>query len=213
MMIGISLITIAIIVIFIILFNLSNKKDNIYKDKTLNNKMNVKNLVFGIVIFILTTSVGIYGINTFYQSAPEYDDYCLPKQIMTEQDCISQNGTWNYYNQEPVKEGTINGYCDVYSHCQNLFEEAQKKYSRGAFFIALPLGIVVIAIGGLVFGLEFVGAGLMFGGVGIIIYGIVDYWRFADDWLKFILSAIGLVVVIALAYYLNKRISNKHSKS
>jgi membrane protein implicated in regulation of membrane protease activity len=74
------------------------------------------------------------------------------------------------------------------------------------FFIALPLGIVIIAIGAIVFGLEFVGAGLMFGGVGLIIYGVGGFWRFAQDWLKFTLSAIGLVIVIYLGYRFNKMV-------
>jgi len=69
----------------------------------------------------------------------------------------------------------------------------------------LPLGIIIIAIGALVFGLEFVGAGLMFGGVGIIVYGVGGFWRFAQDWLKFSLSAVGLVILIYLAYLMTKK--------
>tara|TARA_Y100000034_G_C6749373_1_gene332976 strand:+ start:263 stop:556 length:294 start_codon:yes stop_codon:yes gene_type:complete len=84
-------------------------------------------------------------------------------------------------------------------------ESAQEKYSKNLFLIALPLGIVIIALGAFVFGLESVGAGLMGGGVGIILYGVGAFWRFADDWLKFILSLIGLVAVIGLAYWFNSK--------
>src|SRR3989344_3524813 len=172
--------------------------------------MNVKNLVFGIAIFILTVSVGIYG------KSPEYNDYC--PQINLPSECIEAGGRWINNTYPPAVAGgkpipAEGGYCEYsYIKCQKEFEDAQKKYSRGVFLIALPLGIIIIAIGGLVFGLEFVGAGLLFGGIGIIIFGVVDYWKFADDWLKFTLSLIGLIVVIGLAYYLNKRFLKKHSK-
>ena len=179
--------------------------------------MNVKNFVFGLAIFILTTSVGIYGINTFYGKAPDYNNYC--PQINLENECISAGGKWINNTYPPQVAGgkpipTEGGYCQYsYIQCQKEFDDAQKKYSRGLFLFALPVGIIVIAIGGVVFGLEFVGAGLMFGGVGIILYGVFDFWRFADDWLKFTLSAIGLVIVIGLAYFINKRFAKKKMTS
>jgi hypothetical protein len=175
--------------------------------------ISVKNFVFGVAIFILTLSVGIYGINTFYGKAPEYDKYC--PQISIGKECIDAGGRWINNTYPPQIAGgkpipAEGGYCEYsYIKCQEEFDNAQEKYSKGLFLIALPLGIIVIAIGGIGFGLEFVGAGLMFGGIGIMIYGVVNYWRFADDWLKFTLSAIGLIIVIGLAYYLNKRIAKK----
>tara|TARA_Y100000294_G_C8508545_1_gene317738 strand:- start:113 stop:313 length:201 start_codon:yes stop_codon:yes gene_type:complete len=45
----------------------------------------------------------------------------------------------------------------------------------------------------------------MGGGVGIILYGVGAFWRFADDWLKFILSLIGLIAVIILSYWFNSK--------
>tara|TARA_Y100000296_G_scaffold87409_1_gene133207 strand:+ start:2800 stop:2970 length:171 start_codon:yes stop_codon:yes gene_type:complete len=45
----------------------------------------------------------------------------------------------------------------------------------------------------------------MGGGVGIILYGVGAFWRFADDWLKFILSLVGLIAVIVMAYWFNSK--------
>ncbi len=168
--------------------------------------MNVKNLIFGIAIFLLTLSVGIYGINTFYGSSPKWEDYC--QQITNEQECISSGGIWVNYTNEMIKPvgGPIeNGYCDNYRTCQPKYDEARKDYSRKIFFIALPFGIVTIGIGAIAFGLISVGGGIMAGGVGIIIYGVMRYWEFADDWLKFVLSLLGLVIVIVLSYHVNKK--------
>lgn len=174
-----------------------------------------RNLVLGIAIFILTIFVGIYGINTFYGKAPQYNDYCPNVVPQNPTECIKANGTWTNYNDQKIAAEKIaasptpttapTGYCDVYTYCQKQFENAEKPYYKGVFIIAIPLGIIIIALGLLIFRLEAVGLGLMAGGVGIIVYGAGSYWRFADDVVKFVLSLIGLVAVILLAYYFNKR--------
>ncbi len=166
----------------------------------------IKNFVIGVAIFILTIAVGIYGISTLYGSGPDYEEFC--PNINDQASCEAFGANWTTY-QENGKPIGVNGYCDVYSVCQDPLEEAQRKYARNVFFIALPLGVIVIALGALVFGLESVGAGLMAGGVGIILYGVGGFWRFADDWLKFVLSLIGLVAVIWLGYYFNKKWAKK----
>jgi hypothetical protein len=178
--------------------------------------VNIKNIVIGIAIFILTLSVGIYGIGTLYGDEPQWNDYC--PQINTITECIDAGGKWinnTYVNPDgsfsipadgskpiPVKE---DGYCDNYEKCNKELEDAQRKYSKKVFLTVLPLGIAIIAAGAIIFGLEAVGSGLMAGGVGIIIFGISRFWRFTEDWLKFVLSLVGLIVVIWLAYYANKK--------
>ena len=172
----------------------------------------IKNLVFGIAIFFLTMFVGIYGVNTFYEKAPQYDDFCNQTKvniyINNSADCVGAGGVWNAY-QGTQKPTPAEGYCDLYYKCNQEFTDAEEKYYKKVFLITLPLGIIIIALGALVFGLEFVGAGLMFGGVGIILYGVGGFWRFADDWLKFTLSLIGLIIVIALGYWFAKRTIKK----
>ena len=131
-------------------------------------------------------------------------------------DCINQNGTWTNYSDQKTPGANITtpvtaptGYCDVYTYCQKQFDAAEEPYYKGIFLIALPLGIIIIAVGLFVFSLEAVGLGLMAGGVGIVIYGAGQYWRFSSDVIKFVLSLIGLVALIVLAYYFNKRFNWK----
>ena len=186
--------------------------------------MSLKNIILGIAIIILTISVAVYGINLFYDR-PEYSDFCgserFPK-IIGEEDRICPSVCVEMY--EISGESCVLNECgsgcgpDVLNSfdkleqceivlsgesCQDLFDEANEKYSKKVFYIALPLGIAVIALGAFVFGLEAVGAGLMGGGIGIILYGTGGFWRFADDWLKFILSLAGLIALIWLAYWFN----------
>ena len=90
--------------------------------------------------------------------------------------------------------------------------ESAAKYAKSVFLIAVPIGILIIILGALMFGLDFVGAGLMGGGVGVILYGVGGFWQFAEDWIKFLLSLVGLVILIWFAYWFDKRSFKKKSK-
>lgn len=166
--------------------------------------MKIKNLILGFAIFILTLSVGVYGITSIYGKAPDYNKYC--PQIMNEKECVDFGGTWNNYSAPEMNSKPIpGGYCDVYQRCQKDYDSAREKYSEKIFYSALIAGIVILIIGAFAFALEAVGAGLMAGGVGILIYGVVGFWEFADNWIKFILSLIGLGIVIWASYFINKK--------
>ena len=172
--------------------------------------INIKDLIFGIAIFILSLFVGIYGISTLYGESPAYEDYC-PANLINQSVCESEGGVWANNTQiVQDRDGNVKaisvggGYCQYdYTSCQEEWDNAQEEYYRKVFFTALPLGIFMIFLGAYVFGLESVGAGLMFGGVGSIIYGTGMYWRFTDDLLKFLISLIGLIILIAFAYWFN----------
>jgi hypothetical protein len=194
--------------------------------------MSLKNVVIGIAIMILTISVVVYGVNTFYKS-PEYEDFCgergAPRPVdgrevcpavcvelyeIRADECVFNNcGSGCGPNNETsflTLAECEQGIPDT--SCYELYDNAREKYSRNIFLIAIPLGIAIIALGALVFGLEAVGAGLMAGGVGIIFWGVGGFWQFAQDWLKFLLSLIGLAILIWLAYYFNQKFGKKKKK-
>jgi len=169
--------------------------------------MHLKNIIIAIGIIILTISVGIYGVNTFYK-APDYNSYCSEAEqnwyVNISSQCTAVGGKWSNY-VGPKSADTPVGYCDTAYTCRMQYEADREIYSRNVFLIALPLGIIIITVGALVFGLEAAGAGLMAGGVGIILWGVMGFWNFAEDWLKFLLSLVALIVLVWLAYYFNKK--------
>lgn len=180
------------------------------KRKIKNSGKILRNLILGIGIFILTMFVVVYGISTLYPK-PEYDDFCGRDvyTITTEAECISNGGVWN--SAEPVKTDipVMEGRCQAPIKCYDDLDSALEKRSRSVFLIAIPLGILIIALGAFVFHLDSVGLGLMFGGIGTLIYGAGGYWRYSDNFFKFIISLIGLGILIFLAYWFNKRINQK----
>ena len=183
----------------------------------------IKNFVIGIAIMILTSFVAIYGIQTFYQDEPLWENYCgnvsaPPYEInMTQTQCEAMGGKWNptypdrYAAPIPAKP-TTGGYCDYYYECNKKLQEDQKIFSKNVFLISVPVGVVLIVIGAALFGLESVGAGIMLGGIITLIYGASKYWPSAGNAFKFGISLAGLIIVIILAYWLNKKISEKENK-
>ena len=173
--------------------------------------MHLKNIIIAVGIIILTISVGIYGVNTVYKS-PDYNDYCAEAEsnwyVNSSVQCEAVGGKWSNYIGPKTADSPV-GYCDTAYTCRMQYDADQETYSRIVFLIALPLGVIIITFGALVFGLEAVGAGLMAGGVGIILWGVGGFWNFAEDWIKFLLSLAGLIVLVWLAYYFNKKFGKK----
>ena len=174
--------------------------------------MQIKNIVLGIAIMILTIFVMVYGIRIIFTPI-EYNDYCegVKPQVLinTQVQCEAVGGQWHVYEGVKSEDGVIEGYCDRYYTCQEEYGDARELRSKNVFYLAIPLGIVLIFIGGYLFGLEAVGAGLMGGGVGTIVYGAGVYWEYSGDAIKFVISLIGLIAVIYLSYWLNKRVGKK----
>lgn len=174
--------------------------------------MDIKNLVIGIAIFVLTMFVVVYGISTFY-SSPEYSDFCdkniIPVIVDDKENCEEIGGKWNVQDIRCVTTPCPQGYCERDFTCRQDYDGAREDYSRTLFLIAIVMGLLLIVLGAFLFNLDFVGGGLMAGGVGTIIYGTMSYWQFAYDWFKFSISLVGLVILIGFAYWFNKRIGKK----
>lgn len=179
--------------------------------------MKIKNLIIGIAIMVLASFVAIYGIKSFYGDSPVYDDFCKEVvypayEINTSVQCDGLGGKWISFGSPgrsaPVPEkNAVSGYCDLYSKCSEEFNMASEKYSRNLFFIVIPVAVVMIAIGAVLFSLEAVGAGIMAGGIITLIYGASSYWPRAGNMFRFIISLIGLVAVIFVGYWINRELA------
>lgn len=170
--------------------------------------MGIKNIILGIAILVLTILVTWNGVGTIFP-APEYYDFCpevtTQEYINNEAQCLAAGGQWTDYGTPKPVDQNVTGYCDKDFTCRKAFEDATKIRARNVFFLALPVGVAIIAIGAFFFGLEAVGAGLMGGGIATLIYGSGVYWQYTENWVRFALSLAGLVFVIWFAYFWNKR--------
>lgn len=180
--------------------------------------MDVKNFILGLAITILTIFVIIYGFNSFFPS-PEYNDFCDSyfSRVDTLEECELFGGKWEEFPRGEIQdleddEREISGYCNVHYYCIKDYGEARENYSLKRFLILIPVSILVIIIGAVLFKLVSVGAGLMGGGVGTLIFGIGGYWSYASDLFRFLLSLLGLSVLIWFTYWFNNKIGKNKNK-
>jgi len=193
------------------------------KKNILGAAQKTKIVILAVAIAIILAFVVGYGINTFYKE-PKYEDYCdqTRQYIMpaTEAACKAENGTWN--NPEPgiglvLTCDKINnsesyscmptadyqkyvGYCNIGERaCDTAFRNAQNPYNRNVFIITTILGIIAIVVG-VSLTLGSVSSGIMGGGVLTLLYGAIRYWGFAEEWLRFTILIIALLVLIWVGY-------------
>jgi len=173
--------------------------------------MSLKNIILGIAIVILMIFVTVNGIGVFYPKV-DYNDFCgdvkTQEVIQTQERCEEIGGKWEVYESVKPVEG-VEGFCDRDFTCREEYSDAQEVRAKKVFYIALPLGILILLVGGFLFHLEAVGAGLMGGGVGTMVYGAGSYWQYGGELFRFIISLLGLVAVIFLSYWFNKKFGKK----
>ena len=180
--------------------------------------MNVKNILIGIAIIILTFLVVFAGIQTFY-SSPKYEDYCgrypryptpiavdktSPDEIVCAQD-VKECPDGTFVARDPLLGCEFPPCQSEFETCYEEYDSAREKYARNLFIITLVISIALLAIGSAILKLEPVGSGIMGGGIVTLIYGAGYYWPSAENVLRFLIALAGLIIVIAFAYWLNKK--------
>lgn len=183
--------------------------------------MEFKNILIGVAIIILTFLVVFAGIQTFYPR-PEYQDFCgsydrYPTPAMVDKNgseivCSQDvrecpNGT--FVSRDPQMGCEFKACNPNFKSCWEEYEQSRVNYARNLFIITLIVSIILLGIGAAVFKLEPVGSGIMGGGLITLIYGAGYYWPQADNLFRFVIALIGLIIVIAFAYWINNRTIKK----
>jgi len=184
--------------------------------------VNIKSLVLGAIIAFVFFFFCIYGTKLIYPN-PEYNKFCninfyeysMPNKIAVtncsynavlekeKKDCSDSKGRPEAeYNNDGCEKAIK---CNM---CELDFQKADEKYSKNLFIIAVVFSLIVIAISAFFVAIESVSGGLMFGSLMFLIYGIGGYWRYMNDWLRFIILGIALIILIIISY----KIANKKDK-
>ena len=161
-------------------------------------------LVFGIIIIV--NLFFNYALSLVYQS-PTYENFCPTEQVNQNVDnqkaCVSQGGQWNenIYNEVGMSRGELTpvGYCNLQYTCQNNYDTAQKAYDRNVFITLIILGALCVAVGSFLKGNAVISIALSWSGVLSFVIASMRYWTSADDWVKVIILAIALAILIWVA--------------
>ena len=79
------------------------------------------------------------------------------------------------------------------------FVEAKRAFSRALFFVAVPVGLIAIVVGGLL-SVPAIGPGLILGGVASLVLGYGRFWSDLENWMRFGSLLVAFVVLILIAW-------------
>lgn len=168
--------------------------------------MKFKKIALAIGIVIILSIFFNYGIYTFYKP-PKYESFCpqdlFSKTAATESDCTKNGGLWHASGPEvPVitDEKRPTAWCDIAYQCNKDFQVVRDVYNRNVFVILTILGILSLLAGIYIISVDAVTNGFLFGGILSIIIGAIRYWSAMDDYLRFIISGIALILLIWVGY-------------
>lgn len=178
--------------------------------------MEIKNVLLGIVIAVIFLMFCVYGTKLVYKE-PTYNNFCnvsypYPEKISNQScnfntdlqqkvdNCYNQNGVPRYLYDNNGCENDLT--CDL---CNSQFTNAQKGYTQNLFLISLIFGLIIIVFSVIIIKVSAVSGGLMLGSLMFMIYGTAGYWQFMEDFLRFVILGVVLIVLIWLAYWLSKK--------
>ena len=157
-------------------------------------------LISIVLVVILVAMVNI-GFSIFVE-APQFDDFCdfntprIAQDIITQEDCTSSNGKWTPQNIQCVTTPCPQGFCNLFSECNEDYEEARDDYNQLKFYVFAGIGLVLLLIGlftpNLIITITGLGTGLI-----LMVEGIV--FNLQDKVTTFVALLIIFVIIIFFA--------------
>ena len=175
-----------------------------------------KQVLLAVAIAIVFAFFVGFGIAAFYES-PKYEDFCEerfierpyplrepgnctfmePDQTLKDE-CREIGKITPKYDADGCTESF---YCET---CYNEFDDVREIYNRNVFIVATIIGIIALVVG-IILKITSVSSGLMGGGILLIIYGIIRYWSGLENYGRFTVMGIALIVLIWSGYKKIKR--------
>ncbi|MBI5138263.1 MAG: hypothetical protein HZA95_00485 [Candidatus Vogelbacteria bacterium] len=167
-----------------------------------------------IAIVIVLNLLFNVGVQMFAQE-PRWENFCKQNQVEQRLDskdkCLAIGGQWfeqsepnTLKNNRPVApkptppEMTDTSYCNPTFTCQKEFEAATKNYNKNVFIALIILGIISLLLGFAIKNSAAVSLGFTWGGVLSLVIGSVRYWADMDEYIRFIMLAIALALLVWL---------------
>ena len=146
--------------------------------------VNIKQILLGIIIGVVLLMFLVFGAKLIYET-PQYDKYCNYTQIYEKNDTSLQT--------------------QLSQQCSQNYDTASKNYSQKMFVLSLIIGVLIITGSVIFIENHPVSGGFMFGSLMFLIYGTGGYWRYMNDWLRFIILGIALGILVYVSYWIGKR--------
>jgi len=167
-----------------------------------------------VAIFILLNVFFNVSVGLFLDEA-KYEDYCknnYPEKVINSADTCKQfDGEWQAYNSPaPNGDGTMStGFCDVYKKCQDEFNTANEAYELKVFVALMILGLLTFGASLFLKTNYLISTALSLAAVLDFIIASIRYWSSANEWLRFVILLIALIILIYIAI---KKFSDTHNE-
>jgi hypothetical protein len=158
------------------------------------------------VALVIVVNLFFYYVIAMVYPEPKFESFCpmQPINYIDATSCVNAGGQWqnNAYSPkqvtEAVKNGEPLGWCDPNFTCNQNYTESQGIYNRNVFIVLIVLSLVVLALG-LFIPLEVLALGFSWSGIVSLIIASGRYWSDADNWMRVIILAIALAILIWFA--------------
>lgn len=148
--------------------------------------MKIKLVLLGIIIGVVLLMFLVFGSKLIYET-PQYEDYC------------DYN---NKYVSGNLSDSELQAQNEYFRACGESYDEANETYSKNMFILSLIVGILIIVSSAIWIETNSISGGLMFGSLMFVVYGTGSYWRYMNDWIRFIVLGIALGILIYVGYWL-----------
>lgn len=158
-----------------------------------------------IALVIVVNLFFYYAIAMVYPE-PQFESFCKNQnQVITDAVmCVDAGGQWTNNQLSPkqvteaVKNGESLGWCDANFTCNQEYQEKTSVYNRNVFIILIVLSLVVLGLG-VFLPVEVLALGFSWSGIVSLIIASARYWSDADNWMRVIILAVALVLIIWFA--------------
>jgi hypothetical protein len=135
---------------------------------------------------------------------PVYDEYCTFEKtsqiIETKEMCEQADGIWNpEINRKDIDMLVPAGYCDLYTKCNHLYEEASKIYEQKVFIALVVIGLLTLVVSFVIKNSTTLSSALALTAVLNFIVASIRYWRYSDEILKVVILFFALVTLVYIA--------------
>ena len=158
------------------------------------------------VAMVIVVNLFFYYVIAMVYPEPRYDAYCPMNttNYVTAETCVNAGGQWQNNSLTPkqiteaVKSGEPLGWCDPTFTCNHKYMDAHSVYNRNVFIVLIVLSLVVLGAG-IFIPLEVLSLGFSWSGVVSLIIASGRYWSDADNWMRVIILAVALGLLIWFA--------------
>lgn len=139
-------------------------------------------------------------IDTFYKM-PDWQEFC-PDSLnsVTYEDkksCEDVGGMWSE-NMGYPKDENSRGWCNAQYQCQKAYDDETSVYNRNVFVVLTALGAITIILALFAALPSAVSSGLLYGGILSLIIGTMRFWSDMDDYIRFVVTGVVLILLITI---------------